>query len=76
MWLESDAEVRINQRRLDDALSVEAETVVTACPYCMIMFDDAIRSRGVGESIQVMDIAEMMVRKLEGAPVQSAAVEE
>ncbi|MGD8856070.1 MAG: heterodisulfide reductase-related iron-sulfur binding cluster [Chloroflexota bacterium] len=76
MWLESDADVRINHRRLDDALAVEAETVVTACPYCMIMFDDAIRSRGVGESIQVMDIAEMMVQRLEGAPAQTAAVEE
>jgi Fe-S oxidoreductase/nitrate reductase gamma subunit len=68
MWLESEADERINQRRLDDALAVEATTVVTACPYCLLMFDDAIRSRGVGETIKVIDIAEMMARKLEGDP--------
>jgi Fe-S oxidoreductase len=34
--------------------------VVTACPYCLIMFDDAIRSKGVGEDIQAIDIAEVL----------------
>jgi Fe-S oxidoreductase len=68
MWLESEADERINQRRLDDALAVEATTVVTACPYCLLMFDDAIRSRGVSETIKVIDIAEMMASKLEGDP--------
>ncbi|MDT8306404.1 MAG: (Fe-S)-binding protein [Anaerolineae bacterium] len=69
MWLESAADERINQNRLDQALAVSAESVVTACPYCLLMFDDAIRSRGVGEQIEVIDIAEMMVRQLDAAPV-------
>jgi Fe-S oxidoreductase/nitrate reductase gamma subunit len=64
MWLETDPNTRINHRRLAEALQVKADVVATACPYCMIMFDDAIRSKGVGEQIQVLDIAEVLERQL------------
>jgi Fe-S oxidoreductase/nitrate reductase gamma subunit len=64
MWLETDPNTRINHRRLTDALQVKADVVATACPYCLLMFDDAIRSKGLGEQIQVMDIAELVERQL------------
>lgn len=65
MWMETDAETRINNRRLGDALETGAEIVATACPYCLIMFDDAIRSTGSGERMQVMDLAEILAARLE-----------
>ena len=34
--------------------------VATACPYCLLMFDDAIRSKDMGEQVRVMDIAEIL----------------
>ncbi len=64
MWLETDPNTRINHRRLGDALKVKADVVATACPYCLIMFDDAIRSKGLGDQIQVMDIAEILEKQL------------
>lgn len=64
MWLESDADTRINHRRLEDALQIHSRVVATACPYCLLMFDDAIRSKGLGEDIQVLDIAEILERRL------------
>jgi len=64
MWLETDAETRINHRRLNDALEAKSDVVATACPYCLLMFDDAIRSKGVGEQIEVLDIAEVLDRQL------------
>jgi Fe-S oxidoreductase/nitrate reductase gamma subunit len=67
MWLETDAETRINHRRLEDAKEVQAEVVATACPYCLIMFDDAIRSKGLGDDIQVVDIAEILEKNLSGS---------
>jgi len=62
--LETDPNTRINHRRLAEALQAKVDVVATACPYCMIMFDDAIRSKGVNEQIQVMDIAEVLERQL------------
>ncbi|MBA4380326.1 MAG: iron-sulfur-binding reductase [Anaerolinea sp.] len=65
MWVETDASTRINHRRLKDALDAKADVVATACPYCLLMFDDAIRSKGIGEQIKVLDIAEVLVERLE-----------
>lgn len=64
MWMESDAETRINQKRLADVMDVRANVVATACPYCLLMFDDAIRSQDLTSSVQVSDIAEILVQRL------------
>lgn len=65
MWVETDANTRINHRRLKDALDAKADVVATACPYCLLMFDDAIRSKGIGEQIKVLDIAEVLAAQME-----------
>lgn len=65
MWLETEAETRINNRRLGDALDANAEVVATACPYCLLMFDDAIRSLDKADQVQVMDVAEVLASRLE-----------
>lgn len=61
MWVETDPNTRINQARLQQALDSKVEVVATACPYCLIMFEDAISSKGAAEDIQVLDIAEVLV---------------
>jgi Fe-S oxidoreductase len=61
MWMEIDPNTRINHRRLNEAIDgMNTDVVVTACPYCLIMFDDAIRSKGLGDRIEVKDIAEIL----------------
>jgi len=64
MWIETDADKRINHSRLQDALETQADTVATACPYCLSMFEDAINSKGIGEQIQAMDIAEVLEQQI------------
>lgn len=63
-WMETDADTRINNNRLEQALETNAETIATACPYCLLMLDDSIRSQGKGDQIQVMDIAELLAEQL------------
>jgi len=65
MWMETDVNTRINHRRLQDALDAKADVVATACPYCMIMFEDAIKSKSLGEQVKTMDIAEVLEKQLE-----------
>jgi Fe-S oxidoreductase len=60
MWMETDPNTRINHRRLQEVVDAQADVVTTACPYCLIMFDDAIRSKGLNEQIKVMDLAEVL----------------
>ena len=63
MWLETDANTRINHRRLEEALQADSDIIATGCPYCTLMFDDAIRSKGKGEQVQVLDIAEILEKQ-------------
>ncbi len=65
MWLETDADTRINHQRLQHALDIHADTITTACPYCLIMFDDALRSKGLTDQIQVYDLVEILNQYLD-----------
>ena len=58
MWLETDADTRINHKRLSDALESGADTILTACPYCLTMFEDAIGAKGLGDQIKAVDLVE------------------
>jgi Fe-S oxidoreductase/nitrate reductase gamma subunit len=64
MWMETAAETRINLHRLQDALATGANTITTACPYCLTMYDDAIRSKGLSDQVQVLDLAELLATEL------------
>ena len=65
MWMETDASTRINHHRLQDALDIKADVVATACPYCLLMFDDAVRSKGIGEDIKILDLVEILAQGLD-----------
>jgi len=60
MWLEEDSGSRISEMRIEQALKTGAETIATACPFCLQMFEDAIKARGCQEKLKVADIAELI----------------
>jgi len=41
-----------------------ADIVSTACPFCMIMLDDAVKANGKGDDVAVMDISQVVERSL------------
>jgi Fe-S oxidoreductase len=61
MWIEEQpGTTKINQVRLEDALKTGADTVVTACPYCLQMFEDSIDHKGVKDSLKARDLVELV----------------
>ena len=61
MWIEEQpGTTKINQIRLEDALKTGAETVVTACPYCLQMFEESIEHKGIQDSLKVQDLVEIV----------------
>jgi Fe-S oxidoreductase len=64
MWMDERIGKRINIQRLEDALATEAEWIATACPFCVTMFDDAIKSKDLEERVKIWDIAEMVEQSL------------
>ena len=61
MWIEEQpGTTKINHMRLEDALKTGADTVVTACPYCLQMFEEGIEHKGIQEKLKVKDIVELV----------------
>ena len=60
MWLEESAGQRISQMRIEQAARTRARILATACPFCLQMLDDAIKARGLEDSLKAMDIAELV----------------
>jgi Fe-S oxidoreductase len=55
---------RVNLERTDEALTTGAEVVSTACPYCLIMLDDAVKARQREEEVRVLDLAQVVEQSL------------
>jgi len=68
MWMEIPKGLvtsqTIAERRVKQALDTRAEILLTACPFCKITLTDAVNALRVGESIQVMDITELIAAVL------------
>ncbi len=60
MWMEENIGTRVNAERTAEALGTGADVVSTACPYCMIMLDDAVRASGKEDDVRVLDVAQLV----------------
>jgi Fe-S oxidoreductase len=65
MWYEVEEGKRMNNFRFQEAVDTGAETVVTACSFCAIMMDDAMKVKGKEDSMQVKDIAELVAGNID-----------
>ena len=63
MWKEEKSGKRISHCRLEQAEKTGADTVVTACPFCSIMFHDAIAETG-REGMKTIDLAQAIEERL------------
>jgi Fe-S oxidoreductase len=62
MWMEETRGTRINAERTRQALETGAETVATACPFCMTMITDGLKDAAIGGGgvASAQDIAEIL----------------
>jgi Fe-S oxidoreductase len=68
MWLEERIGKRVNLERTDEALGTGADVVSTACPFCLIMLDDAVKERQRDEEVTVLDISQILERSMSPPP--------
>jgi Fe-S oxidoreductase len=73
MWMEENIGKRVNMDRTDEALGTGADVVSTACPFCMIMLDDAVQASGRGDDVRVMDISQLVEESLLTGTAPNAA---
>ncbi len=62
MWVEaSDQGPRLAETRIQDAVEMGVDILATACPFCLLTFEDAVKTTGNEERLRVMDITEILV---------------
>lgn len=60
MWMEEDPEKRLNVKRAEQVIETKADLVATACPFCLVMLVDGLKTKGVEEAVGSKDIAEII----------------
>ncbi len=64
-WMDDNPKRRINHMRLEDVKASGARTAAVSCPFCMQMFDDALKALDPDRQIRAADIAELVAEALE-----------
>ena len=64
MWMEETIGKGVNIERAQEAIAIGADTIATACPFCMTMLTDGVKAEGKEETVNVKDIAELLAERL------------
>ena len=57
---------RINQERVEEALGLGVNRIVTNCPFCLTMMTDGIKQQEKQGQVMVYDLAEMILEQNKG----------
>jgi Fe-S oxidoreductase len=64
-WMDLKRGERINNLRVKQAQAAGADTIVTACAYCMHMLQDSVKLLNCDETMRVIDVASLTAASLE-----------
>ncbi|MEU7044151.1 (Fe-S)-binding protein [Streptomyces varsoviensis] len=68
MWMEERIGKRVNNERVDEALSLNPDIISTACPFCLVMLTDSVNGKKndakAKESLQVVDVAQLLLESV------------
>ena len=62
LWMEWEKNERIADVRLKQLIDTGADIIATACPYCLQMFEETLKSMNV--EIEVMDVTEILYESM------------
>lgn len=61
---EEKGTTRVNFERGREAVDTGATVIASNCPFCMTMLTDGVKEQGKEDSVQVLDIAEIVAKQL------------
>jgi len=66
MWAEGGTEgTRNGEIRIKEAVALGAKVIATACPFCLLTLEDAVKISGATDQIAVRDISELVAEAIE-----------
>jgi Fe-S oxidoreductase len=64
LFYEPKEDQRMGVKRVEMAADAGANVMVTACPFCMVNIEDAIKVAGLESTMTVIDLAELVDRQI------------
>jgi Fe-S oxidoreductase len=64
LFYEPVEETRMGKLRVEMAAQAGATVVITACPFCKVNIEDAIKTSGLEGKMEVLDLVELVDRQL------------
>ncbi|WP_337288571.1 (Fe-S)-binding protein [Candidatus Methylomirabilis sp.] len=65
MWFEEKIGKRVSWERTEEALALQPQVLASACPFCLIMFEDALKVKDAIGRTRPLDVAELMAQSVE-----------
>lgn len=62
---EEKGTTRVNRERTNEAVATEATVIAAACPFCNTMMTDGVKVAEKEDSVQVLDVAELVAASLQ-----------
>jgi len=66
LFYEPEEEERMGVIRVKMAAEAGANVIVTACPFCLVNIEDAIKVAKMDDTMEAIDFSELIARHLEG----------
>lgn len=62
MFMEEQNQDRVNVKRTKQLLDTGADTLTSACPFCMTMLTDGLKAESKEDQIQMLDVVELLAQ--------------
>ena len=59
-FLMEETGTRISHNRIDELMQANPDTIAVSCPFCVLMLEDALKSKNLAHKVKVKDISEMI----------------
>jgi Fe-S oxidoreductase len=56
----------VSWERTEEALALQPQVLASACPFCLIMFEDALKVKEASDRAKSLDLAEVLAQSIEG----------
>ena len=65
LFYEPEEETRMGVVRVNMARAAGADVLVTACPFCLINMEDAVKIAGLENELKIVDLTELFAGQVE-----------
>jgi Fe-S oxidoreductase len=59
-FLMEETGTRISHQRVDELMQSNPDTIAVSCPYCVLMLEDALKSKNLADRVKVKDVSEIL----------------